>query len=111
MYVGHCPSAHLAEVTTVVADRFASILPEVSQSAVCLFDAFPAPQDGQITALLDNPGNRVSFSTSEFKVSTFFNTPVQSSIQFQSQSLEACTQGLIYRLRNREMMDGAKENF
>lgn len=56
VYVGQCPRAHLAGVATVVADRFASILPGVSQSAICLFYPFPAPQDGQITALLNNRG-------------------------------------------------------
>ena len=59
VYVGQCPRAHLAGVTTVVADRFASILPEVSQSAICLFYPFPAPQDGQLTALPHNHGANV----------------------------------------------------
>lgn len=56
VYVGQCPRAHLARVATVVADRFASILPEVSQSEICLFYPFPASQNEQITTLFNNPG-------------------------------------------------------
>jgi len=70
LYVGQCPRAHLAGATTVEADRFASILPEVSQSAICLFNPFPAPQDGQITPPVQNSGNYcVQFSTAEFTAS------------------------------------------